>query len=268
MPAPRLFERRDDDLWTPEPRSRGPHLGVQGGISAGLMCAVAEEATGPEFSPSSISVQFIRTVPLETLRTSCTIIHKGRRSAVCDTAIWTAEKLLARATVTLTTTIDIPAVPEPTPQSTDPSSFTLLAPYRSAHGQPWHDEILEKASAPDGSYWYRSPWRITGFESPFAAALPFADWSPGLARLDDWQAPLLSAFPNIEFTAHADRQPQSEWIGVRPHARWRRSGIGLVSTRLFDLAGDFGRFSSTLVLLPRDQQSVGAASGRDSNVAG
>lgn len=261
MGEQRLLERRSDHLWAPEALARGPHLGVQGGILGALMCAVAEEAVGKDYLPRSIAVQFIRIVALEEMRTSVSVIHQGRRSAVCDATIHQNDKLLARATVTLTTSIEIPSVPEAAPEQMDPATFTILEPYGS-RGYPWHDEVLEKASAPDGSLWYRTPWRVTGAESRFANSLQFADWAPGVSRLDDWREPLLSAFPNIDFTAHADREPISDWVGMRPRARWHPTGAGIVFTDLCDLQGEFGRFTSTLMLLPREESGSGAPRAR------
>jgi acyl-coenzyme A thioesterase PaaI-like protein len=257
----RLVERLSDHLWTPAPSARGPHLGVQGGILGALLCAVAEEAVGAEYAPRSIAVQFIRVVALDEMRTSVSVIHKGRRSAVCDAALYQNDRLLTRATVTFTTTVPIPFVPDAPETHTDPATFTMLEPYGS-HGYPWHDEVLEKAIAPDGSYWYRTPWCVTGTESRFAHLLQFADWSPGLSRLDDWRQPLFDAFPNIDFTAHADREPESDWIGMRPGARWRPSGSGIVFTDLCDLRGELGRFTSTLILLPHAEPKSTDVAGR------
>jgi hypothetical protein len=49
---------------------------------------------------------------------------------------------------------------------------------------------------------------------------------------------------------HFARAPRGPWIGVRPAARWRRSGLGLGYGDLLDLDGSFGRVAMGVVLIP------------------
>jgi hypothetical protein len=244
-----LFDPEGDQTWSPAPQARGGYDGVQGGVAAALLCAVAEQTIGQAFEPRAITAHFFRTVPLLPLRLEARRLHEGRRSAVCDVEMRHDGRLLARATVTFAGNFPVPAAPEPLLAATDPADLKLLPKFTSLHGQPWHDDVLERAER-DEEVWYRSAARVTETASSFANTLPFADWSPAAARPDDWKKPAVRGLPNVEFSAHADRLPASGWIGMRPISRWWRSGSGYSSTPMSDLKGEFGRFSTTLILLP------------------
>ncbi|WP_421935117.1 thioesterase family protein [Phenylobacterium sp.] len=244
-----LFRPLADGSWMPAPEARGGYDGVQGGVAAGLLCAVAEQAIGRAFEPRAVTVHFFRTVPMLPVQLEVRTPHEGRRSAVCDVEMRQDGRLLARASVTFAGRLSMPAVPEPVLVATDPQDLRPLPKFTSLHGQPWHDDVLDRAER-DGEFWYRSAAPVTETASSFANLLPLADWSPAAARPDDWRKPAVRGLPNVEFSAHADRLPDDGWIGMRPVSRWSRSGSGYSSTPLSDLKGEFGCFSTTLVLLP------------------
>lgn len=245
-----LFRRDGPDRWIPDALARGAFDGVHGGAVGALLCAVAEDGCEPGLQTSAITVQLFRSAPLSALTTNRRLVHQGRRAAFCDVTLFDEERLLARAQVTFTNAVDAPRVPEQPDAPLDTSSLTPLPPYYSAHGAPWHDAAMEKAIDPHGVNWYRSDWSAVGEESSFARALPLVDWVSGISRPDDWQDPVVRGTPNVEFTMHADRPPEPGWIGMKTYASWRRRGVGFATAELWDARGPFGRFSTTIILLP------------------
>lgn len=247
---PLLFERRDRDRWLPAPHARGPWDGVHGGVAGALMCAVAEEEMSAEYRASAATIHLMRPVPMAELATVRRLVHRGRRSALCDVYIGDPEAPIARASVTFTTAVETPLVPVRETCAPDLDGLISWPNYLSPHGAPWHDEAMEKAIEPEGVPWYRSRWRITGTESTFCRTLPLADWSSGISRPDDWRSPAVRGLPNVEYTLHTDRHPDGDWTRLNSHARWSQQGTAFASTALADAAGEFGRFSTTIILVP------------------
>jgi hypothetical protein len=57
--------------------------------------------------------------------------------------------------------------------------------------------------------------------------------------------------PNPNLTVQLVRVPQGEWIGIRAQTRWQPvTGLGLGSGTLFDIRGEIGRVSMSVVLIP------------------
>ena len=76
-------------------------------------------------------------------------------------------------------------------------------------------------------------------------------WSRGLDP--QYQRPVeqVVADPNPNLTVHLFRNPLGEWIGIRPQTRWQASrGLGIGHGVLFDVEGEIGCVSMSVVLLP------------------
>jgi hypothetical protein len=245
-----LFTQEADGSWRPDAHTRGAFRGIHGGALAGLMCATAETALGPDLLVNAITTHLFHPAALEPLFLRTTLVHSGARAAVCDVVALQRDVMVARAAVTSTRATDVPKTPEPAEKPFDPSSLTYIPPYPSPHGQPWLHGISDQASCADGSWWFRMNARITGQESRFARILSSADWTTGVSRQDDWRSPLVRSMPNVELTMHADRHPRSEWVGIYACGRWRRRGNAFASAALVDSSGEYARFSTTILLIP------------------
>jgi hypothetical protein len=250
-PEPRLlFARNPDGSWQPDAYAQGAFRGLHGGAVAGLMCAVAEDEIGRDMMTNAITAHLLHPAALQPLMLRVAVVHRGSRAAICDVFALQNDVMVARATVTSTRGIHVPAAPEEAATPFDPAKLTYLPQYTAPPERPWLLGVCDQASASDGSWWFRLNARITGAESRFARILSSADWTTGVSRKDDWRSPIVRSMPNVELTMHADRSPASEWVGVYAYARWWRRGNAFASAALVDTRGEYGRFSATVLLIP------------------
>lgn len=246
-----LFTKIDDELWLPSQYTRGPGESMQGGAAAGLMSVSIETEMSNEYEPRSITVFFFKPIQIDSLSIDITSLSKGYRKRVVKGRMYQDSELVAESVMSFTRCMSYQEIPEPEEELTDPGELYQVAPWQS-DGMPYHQDVLEKASDEEGRLWCRTKAPLTNLdsESLFSRFLPILDWLPGECRPDDWRTPRAQAFPNIEFSFHADRLPRSDWIGAQPFSRWRRGGHGATYSEVFDLYGGLGNFSTTLVLIP------------------
>ncbi|HVR33072.1 MAG TPA: hypothetical protein VMS74_10255 [Acidimicrobiia bacterium] len=103
------------------------------------------------------------------------------------------------------------------------------------------------ASYGPGRSWFRLKQALVEGEelTPFVRLATTADLSNGNAqRLDTdfW------TYINADITLYAHRMPRGEWIGMTSHADQHASGIGVVSTVVYDTAGPIGTISQAQVI--------------------
>ncbi|MBK1659873.1 acyl-CoA thioesterase domain-containing protein [Paracraurococcus ruber] len=255
-PAPPLLERLDEGLWRASDHARGPFAGVQGGIVAALMATEIEAVAPAAFRPLAVRADLLKPVPPDVpLRIRVAPVQAGRRIAVFDATLEAAGQLKARCALTLASEVAVPGL------ATDHESHPAAAPaidpmdlpprsVRAPEGGAWLMDVLQPRLAPDGSVWFRWQAPMLPGVSAFTAALPPADFAHGLARAGLPGPAPVAGFPNPDLTVHFARPPQGPWIGVRPAARWQRSGLGLRHGDLLDRGGAFGRVAMGVVLIP------------------
>jgi acyl-Coa thioesterase superfamily protein len=90
---------------------------------------------------------------------------------------------------------------------------------------------------------------------PLSSILGPADWTHGIAR----PVQNVVADPNPNLTVQLFRQPRGAWVGVQAEARWRPSaGLGVGSGTLWDVDGEIGRVSMSVVLVPFPKPAMAA----------
>ena len=237
--------------WQPSALAAGPFAGLQGGAVASLLTAEIEALAETRNWGTAISASawFLRPTPMAELRTQVAALTEGGRVSVVDNTLWAAGEDQPCATVRVTLSreraVEVAGFAEAAGEAIDPSRFSLR-PAKAAHGRPWFMDAME-ARGGDDVAWFRLNHAIIEGAGPLSSVLGPADWTHGIAR------PLQNvvADPNPNLTVQLFRKPQGAWVGVRAQTRWRPSGgLGTGSGVLFDLHGEVGRVSMSVVLVP------------------
>jgi hypothetical protein len=237
--------------WHPSALAAGPFAGLQGGAVASLLTAEIEALAGSRNWGTAISASawFLRPTPMAELRTQMAVLTEGGRVSVIDNTLWAAGEAQPCATVRVTLSreraVEVPGFADVASATIDPMQFPPRA-IKAAHGRPWFMDAME-ARAGDDVAWFRLNHAIIEGAGPLSSVLGPADWTHGIAR--PFQN--VVADPNPNLTVQLFRKPQDAWIGVRAQTRWRPAGgLGTGSGVLFDLHGEIGRVSMSVVLMP------------------
>ena len=243
-----VFDQDDEATFVPNGIAAGPFAGIQGGAVAALMAIVVERKADPELVPLSLRADFLRPTPLEPLTVEIACVHEGRRVSVYDAAVRTASRTTCRGTVTLARTTPVPVeTPGDLPAGTPSASATAYP--LPAWPAPWLFDVLDAVRDPDGTTWFRWRLPLAPTATPFSHVLPPADFAHGVSR-PGFPDPPRAKFPNPNLAVDVHRAFGGGWLGVRAQTRWEAAGVGTGGGVLIDSAGDLGRVSMGIVLVP------------------
>jgi hypothetical protein len=254
--------------WKPSALAAGPFAGLQGGAVASLLAAEIETQAALRKWGTAISASawFLRPTPMTDLRTELSVVSEGGRVSVIDNTLWPADEDQPCATVRVTLSreraVEIPAFADPAlagpaRDAIDPTRFPVRV-RRAVHRKPWFMDAME-AREGDGVAWFRLDHAIIdGAGSlPLSSVLGPADWTHGIAR----PVQNVVADPNPNLTVQLFRPPSGPWVGVRAETRWRpEAGFGAGSGVLLDIAGEIGRVSMSVILVPFPKVAAEGAS--------
>jgi acyl-CoA thioesterase len=241
-----------DNIWTPAPEAKGPFPGQHGGAVAGVLAAAmeAEAAVLQAGLGVKLSLNLLRPAPVVPVEIKVEKVTNGRRLTVLQAAMSANDKLVALAHAVFVQPVTIPTLP-PTPVTTPVDLASALpAKVGDYSSEPWFWDAIEARQTADHTIWLRALRPIAQPFTPLAQIGMMADWASGFSRLDSLDEPLVAALPNADLTIHLSRQPQGEWIGLRPDSTWHENGLGLTDTVLLDQWGVIGRCCQSLLLLP------------------
>ncbi len=245
-----------DGEFHPSPLASGPFLGLQGGVIAAMLFRTGQALVPAEFRPIAQRTEFFRAAPVAPCRATARIVKSGRRimSIDCELTSISGEQTFARSQSAFATPSAISVEPpDITPWDGHASPETLRSrSSNSPHGGPWLMDVLEGRADPTGPVWFRwsRPLFTGDCDLTFASILSPADWTHGIARPGYPGLPPAKAWPNYDLSIHVERQPQGQWIGLRPEGRWRPDGFGIGYSDLIDQAGLFGRVAMGVVIVP------------------
>jgi hypothetical protein len=247
---------RDGDSFVPTELTRGgwDDRHQHGSPPSGLLARAVEAV--PTAAPMQVvrfTVDLFRPVPLIPLHTATDVIRDGRRIQVVDAALFAGGVQVGRATALKMRTTDLD-LPPPVSETTarmpgGPETVErLLWDPNDDHGRMvrFHLQGVEIrsfrasfAAYGPGASWFRLCQPLIEGEdvSPFVRLAAIADLSNGNAQsldVEHW------TYVNADITLYAHRLPEGEWIGMTSHADQQRSGIGVVTTTVFDTAGPVG----------------------------
>jgi hypothetical protein len=255
---------RDGDLFVPSELTRGgwddEHM--HGSPPSGLM-ALAVEAV-PTAAPMQVvrfTVDLFRAVPIAVpLRTETRVIRDGRRIQVVDATLVSGDVQVGRASALKirTADLDVPGADGTADgMPGGPEGLTVLdwdPNFDRGRRTRFHVQGVEIRSFDDsfssmgpGRSWFRLNQEVVEGEpmSPFVRLATTADLSNGNAhRLDvaRW------SYINADITLYAHRMPEGEWIGMTSHADQHGSGIGLVTTTVYDTSGPIGTINQAQLI--------------------
>lgn len=246
---------RVGDAFTPSELCRGgwDDIHQHGSPPSGLLARAIEQV--PAAAPMQVVrlvIDLFRPVPLTPLHTTTQVIRDGRRIQVLDAALFAGDVQVGRASALKIRTADFDLEPHLGTPSTMPGGPESLEPLvfdpNNDHGRVirFHRQAVEIRSFDDsfasygpGQSWFRLNQPLVDGEklTPFVRLATTADLSNGNAqRLDitHW------TYINADITLYAHRMPEGEWIGMTSHADQHGSGIGVVSTVVYDTTGPIG----------------------------
>jgi hypothetical protein len=260
MPA--LFTR-DGDLFAPTDLTRGGWTDhhQHGSPPSGLLARAIEQV--PTAAPMQVvrfTVDLFRPVPMTPLHTTTSVIRDGRRIQVVDAALHAGEVQVGRASALRIRTADLDLAPHVGTTGSMPAGPEDLSPLvwdpnnDQGRMRRFHLQGVEIRSFDDsfasygpGRSWFRLNQPLVEAEpmSPFVRLAVTADLSNGNAhRLDTdiW------TYINADITLYAHRMPEGDWIGMTSHADQHGSGVGVVSTVVYDTSGPIGTINQAQVI--------------------
>lgn len=245
MDASPVFRPGEEGMWIPDPITRGPFEGMQGGIAAALMCS-AVEAMSDGFV-ASVVTHYLKPVPLLPLKLDVGWLREGRRVGVAEAALSDGANTFAvqRATIIRErecSRISSPYRPEAVPEQGD-------TPQRiRRHEHAWLMDAMTSKVTSDGIQWFRLERPIIDGKTVTAGVLPAADWAHGIVApsgMDEWP---MAAIPNTDLSVHLFREPEGRWVGLEPATAWSQMSIGTGWAALHDVRGIIGRVAMSVAI--------------------
>ena len=242
--------RQEGERWIPGPEAKGPFPGQHGAAVAAVLagCMEAEASRMGAGKALQCSTLLLRPAPLEPCRISVSTVRDGGRVTVLEASLRAGDKECARALAIFVREQDIGAWPLPAHAVHDPLEAPVR-PFGYRAGSPWYVDTVEFRYA-DGTHWLRSRRPVTENFTALARVCAHADWASGLSRPDSHDQPKVGGFPNADLSIHLSREPQGEWVGLRPRSIWYQNGMGMTDTEILDIHGAVGRACHTIVLVP------------------
>jgi hypothetical protein len=256
MSADALFVPFDDGLWLPTDRARGPWSpdALHGGPTAALLARAVEPLLAP-LPVARITVELVRPVPVAPLAVTSKLLRDGRKIRLAEARLEHDGTLLAWATALGIRNAEV-KVPEQSSDRPSPPEAGRGAKARVMHDgfhnigvehRFVHGMIGEPGPATD---WIRLRVPVIAGESPspLLRTVAAADFSNGISALVQFDELL---FINPDLTVHLCRQPVGEWICLDAQTQLDPSGVGLATSKLYDLKGPVGRAVQSLLVESR-----------------
>lgn len=254
---------RDGDAFVPSELTRGgwDDNHQHGSPPSGLLGRAIENV--PTAAPMQVvrfTVDLFRPVPLTPLHPTTRVLRDGRRIQVVDAALFAGDVQVGRATALKIRTADLDLKPHHGTVGTMPGGpenlERLLWDPNNDQGrmERFHLHGVEIRSFDDsfasygpGKSWFRLAQPLVEGEelTPFISLAAIADLSNGNAQrldVDRW------SYINADITLYAHRTPQGEWIGMTSGADQHASGIGVVTTTVYDTTGPIGTINQAQVI--------------------
>jgi len=258
-----LYESAGDGGWRPDEATRGPWNPTHqhGGAPAALIGGLIERAEpGSQLRVVRVTVELVRPVPLEELRSEVEIVRPGRRVQLVEARLHAGDDLVARALGLRLRRDETSAAPPSEPARAAPAPPDASLPVRAQHlrsdlawfGQDGVDLRYARGDWGVGSAFAWVALRrpvIAGEEpSPLQRALAAADFGNGISAALDWSG---WAFINPDLTLYLEREPIGSWVGLDATTRVGPDGIAVAESVLHDERGRVGRAVQALLLEPR-----------------
>lgn len=263
-PTTRVVGGTTVEWFTPTELARGPWDpdGCHAGPPTALVARALERLL-PELRLVRLTVDLAKPIPLAGFHVTAEVAKVGRSSGRSRAAIVDADgDVKATASGLHLLAFDPPlfdavrgAVSAVRPRLAEaaPGQFPFMpadpTPLGFAHAVQMRYPPGEDHHPGPTTLWMRTVDLFADEESsPFQRMCPLADCGNAFSRHAD---PDEIGFINPDLTVALHRDPAGEWLGMRSEAVWQPTGIGVVTSALFDDAGPVGTAVQTMILRPR-----------------
>lgn len=235
--------------WSSETQHLGPP-------SALLTRELERCAPAPHMLLSRITIEVLGPVPVGELRVSARVERPGRSVELLSASLESAERTVARAAVWRIARGDTAGQVAGTADPLAPVSDGVLFGRPEGWGEGYIDAMewrsLKGALAEPGPamVWARQRIPLIDGEepTPMQRLMAVADSGSGVSN---WLDPRRWLFINTEVTAHIQREPDGEWIGLDSTTVIGPAGVGTAVSVLHDERGQVGNCTQALVVRPR-----------------
>jgi acyl-Coa thioesterase superfamily protein/acyl-CoA thioesterase superfamily protein len=257
------FYEPDGDLFHATELTRGPwDPGAQhAGPPAALLGRALEGLPDAEqFQIGRVTFEILRSVPIAPMRVEARVVRGGRRVQLLEAELSDSEGealMRARGWRIRIAAVDVPpeamVAIEP-PASPEQAHHAEFFPTGQEHGYHSAMEVKfvsgEFVEPGPATVWLRMRQPLVAGEesSPLQRTLVVADVGNGVSASLDFRRFL---FINVDLTAHLERMPEGEWIGVDAVTLPHPHGVGTAESVLFDRRGRIGRALQTLLIAER-----------------
>lgn len=257
---PEAFYIPDGDGFVSTDWTRGPwdaRFQHAGPPSALLGRAIERLDGGEDFTVARITVELLRSVPVERLTVDARLVRPGRNVQLAQAVISDGSGEVALARAWRMRREDTTA--EQSPRSLDvpgPQAGEPIRDFDPWHGPSYFSAVEWRPVA--GSFldpgpatvWMRMNTQLVEGEvpSPLSRVLVAADSGNGISM----ELPIdRYLFINTELTVHLFREAAGEWVCLDARTRIGPSGSGVASSAISDLDGRIGVASQALLVRPR-----------------
>lgn len=219
---------------------------------AGLLAHALEcHDPRPDLQLTRISYDILGNIRSATSEVTCRTVRPGRTIELVEAVLTIEGKIVVRASGWRLSIQDTTRVAGGFPADIPPPD-ELQAWRPSDVWDGGYIASLEARAMPGsqvgrGTAWVRTPITlIEGIDvSPVAAFVGLVDTANGIAVREDPQEWM---FPNVDLTIHLYRTPVPGWVGFETAVAFGEQGVGLTTSRLFDVRGPVGRAEQILTV--------------------
>ncbi len=254
------FTTTDGSWFQPTDLARGPWDpdACHAGPPTSLMLRAAERLL-PDYSPTRITVELHRPIPMAGFRLESEVIRSGRAVASVGIRVMDDERIYASAvTMQLTrleTEVTHPEVAVPLFTESVPGEFPISDTF---HSLPGFVDSLEVRYDPAGSMgkggpttmWMRTVPILPDEEpSGYQRIGPLADCGNGISFNDHISGVTCI---NADLNVNLYREPVGDWFAMTAVTHGSDNGVGISDGALFDTNGAVGRSTQSLLLRETD----------------
>jgi hypothetical protein len=248
-----LYERVGKSTYRSTPLTAGPWSpeAQHGGPVAALLAHVMQEAGTPGMFPARFTTEFLRPVPIDTLKASAAVLRTGRRVEIV-TASLTADGLPVATARQLRIRrhpgLDVPEyTTEAPPAIPDEGGLGVSWDYVGFITDALDVRFVEGTLTEAGpaKAWIRLDVNVVDDVPPLPSqrVLVAADCGNGISSVAHWRHLL---YINPDLTVHLHREPAGKWVFMDSQTVLEDHGVGLAQSVLSDERGTLGRSLQSL----------------------
>lgn len=261
MPGPpSYFVRTDTHRFRPTEATGGAWTTDEQHISpmVGLVTHAVERFTaerGPdELAISRISVDILGVLKLTDFDVAVEVVRPGRTIELLEVTVTSLGRAAVRARVWRAVGGDTAAIAggqaDPLPDPEQLESLVLTGIWPGGYIDSLDVRLVGTAKPGRVTAWVAATPALVADEpvSKLARLIGLVDTANGLSVRE---SPDRWLFPNLDLTIHLLRRPVGGWLGLDTTVAFGPTGLGVTSSLLHDVAGQFGHAQQTLTIRPR-----------------